>query len=39
MTTDFRDFRDVNHERKREIPSICAICVQTKITFKIITVR
>jgi hypothetical protein len=29
-TTDIRDFRDVNHERKRKIPLICAICVQEK---------
>ena len=29
-TTDFRDLRDVNHERKRKIPLICEICVQEK---------
>ncbi len=31
-TTDTRDFTDANHERKREIPWICAICVLFKKT-------
>ena len=30
LTTDIRDYRDINHERKRKIPLICAIYVQIK---------
>ena len=39
LTTDIRDYRDINHERKRKIPLICAICVQTKILCDLAALR